>query len=119
MLCICSHPWTIPEPSPALQKWVPIVVPGASLAGTVVYWGIRLDSDVKQLREELRKEMKRLRREMKRLRRDVKAQGRRHDEGQQALRRSHNRLAYGLAGIAILLAHRVISKVGSLLGVNP
>ena len=131
MLCICSHPvgvtvrccralkplpqtffdarpvpphallqWTLTEPSPTLEKWVTLagsVVSTATFVGTIVWCASRLDFELKVMRKE-----------MKAMRLCLDAQG-----------RSINHLRYGQNGILILLAHRAVGKVGSLLGITP
>ncbi|KAI7846217.1 hypothetical protein COHA_000287 [Chlorella ohadii] len=108
----------LPAGTATLNPWAPLL--NTLLTALFMFWGFRLDSELKQLRGELRRETKGARKDMKRLRRDLHTQMKALDGGQQALLRQCDRTGYGLAGIAVLLVSpALVEKVARLLGITP
>ena len=85
----------LPENNTILNPWAPLF--NTLLTALFMFWGSRLESQLKQLREE-----------MQAMRRGLEAQS-----------RSLNHVRYGQAGILILLASPTLASVGSLLGITP
>ncbi len=104
--------------SAVLNPWTPLL--STLLAALFMFWGFRLDSELKQLRGELRRETKGARKDAKRLRRDLHTQSKTLEEGLQELRRSQDQLNYWLAGTAVLaVSLALVEKVARLLGITP